>query len=419
LGCGKKEGGPEKIELRYMTLSSPEEMKIIEKQIAEFEKKEPGIHVNIINMPFMGYQEKLSIMASSNTLPDVFNFFTRWMYDLHQGEMLLPLDDFFKKSQLSLDDFSAAPMHLFLFDGDQFGQGSCYGIPRDWTPGTMIFYNKKLFKEAGVEPPKESWSWDEFAQACRKLTKKDSAGRHTQYGAYLPLSWICRTLVLENGGAYFSADGTRCTLDSPEALEAIKFAYRLIKEEEIVVPEHNLKEGCGPLTESFFLSQKVAMVWTFYLRVHVFEEQAEFPWGVMALTHNKKRLNIVPWPFGLGIGSSTKHPEAAWKLLQHMIGYESQLTWAKMGWNFPTLNSLLESGEYVKPEHRAYFDAFLKQTPYLSPPYMSPHVSYSWCKDQSETALEKGFLGLVPLEKAVKESVKVINAKIKENIEVN
>lgn len=52
--------------------------------------------------------------------------------------------------------------------------------------GPVIFYNKDLFEEAGVEPmPTEwdkRWTWDEFVENMKKLTKVSDDGTTTQYG---------------------------------------------------------------------------------------------------------------------------------------------------------------------------------------------------------------------------------------------
>ncbi len=60
-----------------------------------------------------------------------------------------------------------------------------YFIPIGWN-NIMINYNRKLFKDAGVEFPKTGWTWDEFREDAKKLTVRDAAGNVTQFGYEVP-----------------------------------------------------------------------------------------------------------------------------------------------------------------------------------------------------------------------------------------
>ncbi|MBV8451113.1 MAG: extracellular solute-binding protein, partial [Deltaproteobacteria bacterium] len=46
----------------------------------------------------------------------------------------------------------------------------------------MINYNRKLFRDAGLDYPKAGWTWDNFREIAKKLTVRDAAGNVTQFG---------------------------------------------------------------------------------------------------------------------------------------------------------------------------------------------------------------------------------------------
>ena len=76
-------------------------------------------------------------------------------------------------------DSVASMYETFTYNGGQ------YAFPEQWS-GTFLYYNKKLFAEAGVRPPPgrwdQPWSFGEFLDAARALTKRDRSGRVSQWG---------------------------------------------------------------------------------------------------------------------------------------------------------------------------------------------------------------------------------------------
>ena len=80
--------------------------------------------------------------------------------------------------------------------------GKTWGIP--FQRSTIVLYwNKDLFKEAGLDPNKPPANWDEMVEYAQKLTKGDASGKVTQWGVQIPSSgfpyWLFQGLTTENG----------------------------------------------------------------------------------------------------------------------------------------------------------------------------------------------------------------------------
>ncbi|MGA9042326.1 MAG: extracellular solute-binding protein, partial [Terriglobales bacterium] len=72
----------------------------------------------------------------------------------------------------------------------------------------MINYNRSLFKEAGVEYPKD-WTWEQFREVAKKLTKRDAAGNVLQYGYEVPnQNFFVQPWFLTNVTSPLNADWT-------------------------------------------------------------------------------------------------------------------------------------------------------------------------------------------------------------------
>lgn len=84
-----------------------------------------------------------------------------------------------------------------------------------------IFYNKDIFDKEEMPYPKADWTWEEFVDVARKLTKKKAGGKG--YDRFALAGYTYMAAVWQAGGSMYSEDGTRCVLDSVEAREGWHF----------------------------------------------------------------------------------------------------------------------------------------------------------------------------------------------------
>src|SRR5207237_10773923 len=105
--------------------------------------------------------------------------------------------------------------------------GRVYGHPTN-AAANGIWFHKDLIARAGVRIPNGPWTWDELVPIAKKLTIRDADGRVTQYG--LLIDWLPNYIqfIMQWGGRMYTADGTRCVIDSPECVAAMQFMVDLI-----------------------------------------------------------------------------------------------------------------------------------------------------------------------------------------------
>ena len=93
-----------------------------------------------------------------------------------------------------------------------------------------LFYNKSLFDAEGLRHPGEgSWTWDDYLKAVKKITKDlDGDGTPDQWGATIDF-WGARLYpwLWSNGADLMSSDLSKCTIDSPDARQALQFLVDL------------------------------------------------------------------------------------------------------------------------------------------------------------------------------------------------
>ena len=150
--------------------------KLVDTFAAGFEKDNPGIKVNPI---YAGtYQEtivKALTAHKSGTPPVTSVLLSTDMFTLIDEDAIVPVDDFVKTAE---DRQWLAGFFPAFMQNSQTG-GKTWGIP--FQRSTIVLYwNKDLFKEAGLDPEKPPRNWQEQLEFAQKLTKHDASGNVTQ-----------------------------------------------------------------------------------------------------------------------------------------------------------------------------------------------------------------------------------------------
>ncbi len=128
---------------------------------------------------------------------------------------LLPLDDLFKKIGYDAE----AVYGKFLRRHD----GKLLYLPYEQSIHA-VYYNKKIFQEAGVAYPKAPWTWDDYTAIAKKLTNRDRG----IYGSYFVLDWeyYYYMLARQRGVPGYKPDGSS-NYDHPAFRDSLKFLYEL------------------------------------------------------------------------------------------------------------------------------------------------------------------------------------------------
>ena len=161
-------------------------------------------------------------MLGTNTAPDLFFLKGMTAPSYMSFEILNPLDELIEATpDFDKGDFYPFALEAFKLDGIQ------YGLPKDFNP-YVLFYNKQLFREAGIDTIPTNWQ--ELEQLSRQLTRdKDNDGKTDQFGFIVePSVEMVMPFVYQNGGYFQNPDGSLGITDEP-FIEALEFYYGLYK----------------------------------------------------------------------------------------------------------------------------------------------------------------------------------------------
>ena len=179
-GCGRtppEQAGPATITL--FTWTRPSELAVNQNLCAQFEAEHPSIRVEIINEPGDRAMDKLQAMIAAGNPPDVMSIHGAFFIPLAAKGALLDLDPLIRADAgFDLGDFYPELVELCRY------QGRLYSLPR-YTSVYVLFYNKDLLDAAGVSYPDESWTWDDYLAAARKLTVQSSDPDRRRFGCVI------------------------------------------------------------------------------------------------------------------------------------------------------------------------------------------------------------------------------------------
>ncbi len=259
--------------------------KIIDGFAADFEKENPGIKVKpIYSGTYQDTITKALTAVKSGEPPVTSILLSTDMYTLIDEDAIVPFDNLVKtpEDQAWLKSFYPAFM-----ENSQTG-GKTWGIP--FQRSTIVLYwNREMFKEAGLDPNRAPANWKEMAEYAQKLTKRDASGKVTQWGLQIPSSgfpyWLFQAFAIQNGVNLMNAAGTETYYDRPEVIEALAYWVDLVRKLK-VHPEGIVEWGTTPKD---FFEKKMAMMWTTTGNLTNVKENAKFDFGVAMLPAGKQR----------------------------------------------------------------------------------------------------------------------------------
>lgn len=310
------------VTLKIMTWSQ-EQVDFYKEVAAEFKKEFPWITLDFQTLAQKQYRESLPLMFQSNQSPDVF-FWVGANRVLTMGELLelgwiRPLTQDGKVP----DSWKARwPKDVFV-EGINVSKGQVYSFPfndtKIWGPGYM-FYNKAVFKKAGLDPEKPPRTWNQLLEAARTIKQKTGA-----YALAAPLKgndfqrpWyaLAGSIMTDQ---FFDYQKGRFDLDDPRLLKAFAFIQSLYKE-GLVVPGVEDKD----FSRRAFATGQAA----------IYFDGAWVPGNFASMGFKDVELGVAPTPypddgsrgsFAQGftenkfyVGAQSKHVEEDWLFIEWM-----------------------------------------------------------------------------------------------------
>lgn len=374
-GCGASTSTGSKVVTITLSgwTSSPVEATLMKKELAGFSKSHPNIHVKY--RPISGnYATILKTRLVAGDAPDV-------IYVNNGGESssfikngdIISLNKYIQSSHFSLSAFYPSSLSLF-----QAG-GKTYGIPKDQSP-LALFYNKTLFKAAGITSPPTTWA--EFQTDARLLTK---ASQH-QYGLINSVAeprWA--EFLYQAGGSVMNASMTHMTLTTPQAERGYAFFVNLYRKGYAALPT---AVGASWGGQAFGMGKAGMVLSGNWLVPFLNQTYPKTSYGIAPLPSGPVNNLSLTFPVAYSITRDSKHPNASWQLIQYLTGVPGMTKWMNLGLALPVRPALLSLPYYTQ---HPVLKGLLEQLPHTVawnfPPGFSQYSSTTMT-DQTTLAIE-------------------------------
>lgn len=319
-----------------MTVASEDESPVFTQLANEFHKTHPNITIEILTTPATNYGEyfdKIAIMIAGGSNIDLMRLATENAQLANTMGIAQPIDEFLNKDPVFKNEFFS-DVDEKLFIPFQY-KGELYGLPFEWNT-CAIFYNTKIFQQAGVNPPKPDWTVDDFLATAQKVTKVTNGvteiwGYQDSYTTFSSETWF-----FNSGGGILNSDWTKSNVTDPKTVEALQWMHDLVWKYK--VSPTGTEVGWGG-SQPMFIAGKIAMIATGRWNVMTYVNAGFKDWDVVPFPKWRQQTNVY------GVGStymlkSSKNKDAAWEFLKYLGSKEAISLVAKQGWGIPARRSV-------------------------------------------------------------------------------
>ncbi|MFJ1748120.1 ABC transporter substrate-binding protein [Streptomyces sp. NPDC088116] len=304
--------------------------------IKDFEKKYPDAKVQWIDRPAEGYADKLSADAAGDTLPDVVNVSPDLVTPLAKAGLALDLDK---------DKTAAAFREEYLpgaWQSHQIpGMDGTYGFPWYLNTGPM-FYNKRLFENAGLDPEKPPTTYDQVFDDGLKLAEQ-SDGK---------IATLAQVPTIEDFGRYgvelMNGDGTGFAFNDAKGVEMLT-RYKELFDKKALDPQALTATPESSGTK--FLTESVAMNPGSALDLENFKKKAPTLYKNIGITDqvtSTGKANM--YVMGVMVNAKTKQKPAAVAFAHFVTDATRQMSFAKQVAIFPSTKGSLDDPYFTEED---------------------------------------------------------------------
>jgi multiple sugar transport system substrate-binding protein len=383
----------------FMVFGDPAELAAYQGLVDAFESAHPTIDVELMHVPDQAdYRQRLGADFAAGTPADVVLINYRRYAPFAERGVLEPLGPYLASSDVIQEsDFYTEALDPFRWDGEVM----C--IPQNLS-SLVVYYNKHLFDDAGLAYPSDTWTWQEFLDTAKALTKDtDGDGRTDQFGLGTEASiFRLAPFIWQNGGELVDNESspTRLALDTPEAREAVQWFVDL-QVAHHVVPDAT--EEAAEDSESRFQNGRTAMFLNSRRGTPTYREITGFDWDVAALPNNRESAGILHSD-AYCMPSSAENKEAIWTFIEFANSAEGQEIIARSGRTVPSLIEVANSPAFLDPEAKpANSQVFLSTLPDIRAVPVIP----GWVDIESTAGeeLERAFYGTAIVDEVIQTTI--------------
>ncbi|HEY2519481.1 MAG TPA: ABC transporter substrate-binding protein [Streptosporangiaceae bacterium] len=319
------------------------EAKTFAKLVSQYEKANPGQKVSTLYVDNDNTLQKVTTAVRGGSPPDIAYLYGSWAPNVATIPQVADLTQVVKQAGVNWNDFYVGERKVATVNG------KVIGIPA-LVDNLAVVYNKKLFAQAGLQPPSANWTWSDFVADAKKLTNASKK----QYGtAYVTPGtedtvWHWEPLLWEAGGQLLNSGNTKAAFNSAAGLTSLNTLKTLAASKSVYF------DPTDQAYENVFNSGKIGMLVT-------------GPWDLSTFPNVKYGVQVMPsYPGSSGGHQTISGPDnwvvfnngsaktkAAEKFLLWLTAPAQVKTWSLATGDLPTRASVANTPGFVANMNQA------------------------------------------------------------------
>lgn len=329
-GCAGKEGNnnaasapsteagettAENVKLRFVSWQTAQKDRDL--AVAEaYMKEHPNVTITYDyygDMTATEYHKKVDLMVMGGEEMDILmdGSFPEHAQRAGSGTYL-PMDEYFDKEGVKPEEAYAITQRV---------NDKVYGIPGD-LKSWFILINKNYLDEAGLPVPDLNWTWDDYREYAKKLTKGDGADK--RYGSYFHTWQHYDYMGMWSNykdNPLFKIDSTEVNFDDPMFKEWLQFRYDLEQTDKSQIPYSDVTSMNMNYRDKFFNGQ-VAMLPIGSFIIPELDDQEKYPhdfvttFAAMPKWKDAEGGSTYTESLFYSISKTSKHPKEAYDYIR-------------------------------------------------------------------------------------------------------
>jgi ABC-type glycerol-3-phosphate transport system substrate-binding protein len=405
-GCGSGGGSgaaapsDQPVKLKFLSLAWQKESIAANKElVAAWNTANPKIQVEYVQGSWDNVNDQLVTSFEGGDPPDVIHDDSSALSSFASRGYLLDLKD--KLPAELKSDIPQPAWDTVTFDDGKGAQG-VYGVPF-LQESQVLIGNKKLLDKAGVRipTPDNPWTWDEFAQISKQLTKGGAYG--VAWPMKSPVNKVLN-LALNFGGTFFQTTGGKTTVKvGPEERQVLQRIHDQLYTDKSADPSA-LGMGTADPLPGFYAGKYALLPAGVYLRQQVAEQAPSgFQWiTIPPLKGSSAQQGAISQT--LSVAADSKYPEQSVKFISYFLNGVNQVKLAKGDWLLPTSLKAAQDPA-LTTEENGWNIATASAKDLVVAPYLKVNGFDEWKSKVATPALQEYFANKASLDDTAKKLV--------------
>ncbi|KIL38983.1 hypothetical protein SD70_22835 [Gordoniibacillus kamchatkensis] len=313
---GAKPAAAKKQTLTIWTLQQADiNIQDAQKKAAKAFEEKFNADVQITSFPYDQLKDKMLAAVAGGEGPDVLLLDQIWVAQYAAAKYIVPIDDYLSKSDIKADDYFKGAWGAGTY------QNKMYAVPFDVGVWGVLYYNKDMFKQAGLDPEKPPVTWSEFIEYGKKLTANGKYGTSNWAGSSESVQCMVDAFTVAAGGKLLDDSGKKILINSDAGVKALEFWASLSQ----ISPPGSVGKNEEDAMTLFTSGQTAMAMYGEWGQDTIATRAPNMNYGVANLPKPDGGESVGTFGgFNLAINEKSKNKDLAWEFIKYSTNFDNQ-----------------------------------------------------------------------------------------------